>query len=409
MVRFSRRVQAAREGLGKVIDAHLYRPEELERLADRIAQLEDLLPLQSYTVALPFEGDLRASEIFNSDATLLAPRLLSWYGEPAVEGAESWVFLYGSGFSTMETKVIAGGATVADPDLISRNVMRIAIPATARAVDTGLCDDDGSPIRVIDVHVASPNGISNHLHVQVARNSAPLARAQVVVPGLGFKLDPSPTTVAIDARLSMPIADLTDDLKLAILGEDKIPIAPTKAVALAPPSIEVVFVAPSKKAGLALPQLVLIVPLDEESGQYTIRGELLGEFAARLIALLYDDGRFADGALVSEITIDRIFVRPGGDDGPTLRVSPGQLKVSFVWQVVAKPVPPPPATQGAPSAAAPAAAKPAVAALPPLPAAPAPADPAVSRAADRRPAVAPPPSPTGPLGRGLRRIRGRSR
>ncbi len=149
------------------------------------------MPTQDYRVDLPDEGDLLGSEIFSSNAATLAPMLLAWYGEPVKEGEYSSIFLMGRGFSVSETQVVAGGVNILETHkrLISRNVMQIVIPKNARAI--GVCctpdEDEGAhkpdaehPAKgprcaraVMDVHLATPNGISNHLFVDVDRRPEP--------------------------------------------------------------------------------------------------------------------------------------------------------------------------------------------------------------------------------------------
>jgi hypothetical protein len=161
IVRLSRQLQTIRTALNHVCDTQRYRPSELDRLARRVTQLEALLPSQDFDVSLPDEGDLSGSEIFNSDLAHLAPALLSWTGAPAKEGEDSWVFLLGTHFDVRDSKVVAGGVAV-DGDnmqLMSRNVMRIKIPKNART------EEMSRGQKVFEIHVASPNGISNHLYV----------------------------------------------------------------------------------------------------------------------------------------------------------------------------------------------------------------------------------------------------
>ena len=133
-----------------------------------------MLPLKTHKIDLPFEGSLLGSEIFSSNAAGLAPRLLAWYGEPPQEGQPSSIFLLGNGFTVYETHAIAGGVAVSEDtsqgkklELISRNVMRIEIPANARTSQVHKSDAQGIKRKLIDVHVATPNGISNHLLVEV--------------------------------------------------------------------------------------------------------------------------------------------------------------------------------------------------------------------------------------------------
>ena len=86
MVRMARKLQTARSALNRICDTHAFPPNELELLSSRLDQLEALLPMRTHQVTLPFEGDLTASEIFTSSSAALAPRLLTWYGEPPKKG-----------------------------------------------------------------------------------------------------------------------------------------------------------------------------------------------------------------------------------------------------------------------------------------------------------------------------------
>jgi hypothetical protein len=179
MVRLSRKLQVAKAALARLCDARLYRPEETELLADRLDQLEAMLPIQGHEVLLPFEADLTGSELFSSNSSGLAPRLLTWYGEGGPPGQSASVFILGTNFHVHEMKAIVGGVTVPDIDMISRNVIRIDIPDEAQAIQTNAVlppeavrayslTGKGPHYRyVIDVHVATPNGISNHLFIEV--------------------------------------------------------------------------------------------------------------------------------------------------------------------------------------------------------------------------------------------------
>jgi hypothetical protein len=164
----SRKLQRARAALTRVCDAGEYRPGELARLTRRLDQLEALLPTQDYRVSLPDEGDLSGSEIFASNSAGLAPKLLTWYGEFPMEGEDSRIFLLGTGFSVLETEVIAGGVPADDVKQLSRNVLEITISSKARPVGVKILNEDKvvEDKLVIDVHVATPNGVSNHLLVQ---------------------------------------------------------------------------------------------------------------------------------------------------------------------------------------------------------------------------------------------------
>ena len=210
MLELSHGLQAVKNALAGVSDSRQYRPQDLVHVTQRIQQLESQLPTQDYRVDLPDEGDMLGSEIFSSNAATLAPMLVAWYGEPVKEGVPSSIFLLGRGFSVFETQVVAGGVNIPETQkrLISRNVLQIIIPRSARAVAVCCTDEDddgdheadgeaageGEPARdgakpgkkkhpkskgpqcaraVIDVHVATPNGISNHLIVDVTPKARP--------------------------------------------------------------------------------------------------------------------------------------------------------------------------------------------------------------------------------------------
>jgi hypothetical protein len=191
MIRLGRQITMARHAFQRLCDDGHYRPGDIERLQDRITQLENMLPSQTTDVQLPFEGDWYGMELFASDGARLAPKLLMWNGEPGLkssktvksqttdaetgavtttfndDGALKSIFLVGQGFVIGESKVIIGGAHV-PPDtveLMSRNVMRVTIPADADTITLGART-------YYDLHVATPNGVSNHLYVETSKPEA---------------------------------------------------------------------------------------------------------------------------------------------------------------------------------------------------------------------------------------------
>ncbi len=147
MLEYSRKLQKARCALARICDSHEYRPSDLIHLEQRLKQLENLLPTQDFRVNLPDEGDLLGSELFDSNAATLGPTLLAWYGEHPQEGKDSSIFLLGRGFTVFETQVIAGGVNIPPEQkrMISRNVMQIIIPSSARVATTTCESDPGQP------------------------------------------------------------------------------------------------------------------------------------------------------------------------------------------------------------------------------------------------------------------------
>ncbi len=160
----SRKVQETRRAFEFICDADLYRPGELNRLERRLAQLEAFVPSQTYRVPLPDEGDLLGFDLFRSDHARLEPWLIAWYGKVPKEGVVSSVFFLGKGFSVLNTHVIVGGVD-AKFDLLSRNVMEVTIDPVARPIETN------SGRLVFDAHIATPNGISNNVFIDVVAAS----------------------------------------------------------------------------------------------------------------------------------------------------------------------------------------------------------------------------------------------
>ena len=135
MVHLGRKLQTARASLERLCDSGKYRTTDVESLEERLDQLDSMLPIQSHRVKLPFEADLSGSEIFNSTNAGLAPRLLTWYGEPANQGGS--VFILGTGFNIDTMKVVVGGVGSRIPHRGRANrSMHRPLPATMSSVVT---------------------------------------------------------------------------------------------------------------------------------------------------------------------------------------------------------------------------------------------------------------------------------
>ena len=175
-----------------------YRPEDISLLGKAVQQLERDLPLQSMRVPVPYDNTLGGFEMFNSGVTDLAPSLRGWYGAPGVnvkansDTVESdktsackqpcdgtTIFLVGKNFSVHDTKVIAGGRQ-APFTLISREILQITVPYGVNVLK------DKSNREFIDVHVATPYGISNHLLVRTT--AAPKKEEKPKETGLAWKV-----------------------------------------------------------------------------------------------------------------------------------------------------------------------------------------------------------------------------
>ena len=84
-----------------------------------------------------------------------------WHGKPPERGEESTLFVEGRNFSVHDTHVIAGGKA-AKSVLISRNLLEVTIAKDASPMPSA----DGTPL--LDINVATPNGVSNHLLINMA-------------------------------------------------------------------------------------------------------------------------------------------------------------------------------------------------------------------------------------------------
>jgi hypothetical protein len=204
-LKVSRTFQSVRVAAPALCFGDCYRGEDLAWLTKTVDQLERKLPLQSTLVPIPYENTLGGFEMFNSGITDLAPSLAGWYGAPGITlgtptvactcpeankppcsvngvmpyaGVENYggphcagtcfgttLFLVGNQFSVHDTKVIAGGRCVPF-DLISRQIMRVTIPPNVQYLEEG-------ERHVVDVYVATPYGVSNHLLVRGLKPGEP--------------------------------------------------------------------------------------------------------------------------------------------------------------------------------------------------------------------------------------------
>ena len=163
-----RKLVAAENALNRVKLDGRYRPEEYQVAADRITQLKDLMPTQRLVVRLPSSGDHNDSRIFCSQGLQLRPSLLGWHGRPPLRGEASTIFLEGSNFSVHDTHVIAGGRDAVSV-LVSRNVLEVTISKDATPTPSA----NGNPL--LDITVATPSGISNHLLIPMGGEELPKA------------------------------------------------------------------------------------------------------------------------------------------------------------------------------------------------------------------------------------------
>ncbi len=223
MIEQGRQVVALDEALDTIHDHGPYRPGDVQRLKTRVHQLEKMLPMQTYTVNVPYENTIGGFQLFQEGVSSLVPSLDGFQGTDAIstksQGTD--LFLFGKHFSIQETNVVIGGvylsanslnvlgsnqttkpaapgagatatsATATTPitlssgvspsgspipisgagattannlaiDIISREVLRISIPTGVTPTD--VYDADSKTTKpYVEVYVATPTGISNRL------------------------------------------------------------------------------------------------------------------------------------------------------------------------------------------------------------------------------------------------------
>ncbi|MFM7243836.1 MAG: hypothetical protein ACKO40_06620 [Planctomycetaceae bacterium] len=201
--------------------------------------------------------------LFNAGITDLAPELLGWYGAPGVDPtATTSLFLIGKGFSIHDTKVIAGGKP-ARFHLMSREIIQVEIPAGTATVPAPPCGipmaeasrrglvlasaaeplpEPPSPVggcpncdpagldpcgidcnrrEAVEVHLATPYGVTSHLLVPVARGSGAgggctLAFTTNCSIGLSFSVTRSTATKAESAKLDEFFSSSCDAIEIAV-------------------------------------------------------------------------------------------------------------------------------------------------------------------------------------------------
>ncbi|HJT35308.1 MAG TPA: hypothetical protein VJ783_25000 [Pirellulales bacterium] len=223
-MKLSRIYEGVRQQAGCVQGQCKYRAGDVCHLTRVIQQLERQLPLQTMLVHVPYENTLGGFEMFATGVTDLGPEFKGFYGEPGVRvvnaaSAQSGsataptsaaaapmnapansvcgavdlgmnvsgttyqcqgtcggttLFLVGKNFSVHETKVVAGGRCVPFV-LLSREIMRVTIP---NDVDTVT---DATKEEWVDVHLATPYGVTSHLAIPAIRPAAPAAASKAAL------------------------------------------------------------------------------------------------------------------------------------------------------------------------------------------------------------------------------------
>jgi hypothetical protein len=273
---FSRAVKSIEAGVCQCRQkAHLYRNGEFNRLMHKLTRIDRELPTQSIEAQIPHENTAGGFELFNTGVTDLAPELIGWYGAPGIDpGGTTALYLIGKGLSVHDTSVIAGGKKV-PIRLVSREVLVADIPPGVRSIPMacrgpargavarsktvqaaafqaeplpappegmsdeilldpgpadGSCDACGDPCgldacndrEVVEIHLATPYGVSSRLFVPVVRGggsdaaTTTLAFAEPYRLGLTFTTTKSSETKTESAKVDEFYSAETDTIVIRV-------------------------------------------------------------------------------------------------------------------------------------------------------------------------------------------------
>ncbi len=178
----ARKLDAAENALNWAATVGKYRPDEYLIAKQRLMQLRDMMPTQRMIVRVPTGADNNDSRIFCSLGLQLRPSLVGWHGRPPEQGVESTVFVEGRNFSVHDTHVVAGGQP-AQAVLVSRHLLKVTISRDASPIP----NKGGNPL--LDINVATPNGVSNHLLVEMVPADPQRKRDTAVVKAVQEKVE----------------------------------------------------------------------------------------------------------------------------------------------------------------------------------------------------------------------------
>ena len=193
MLKQSQKVAMLKQSLQVTDDCGQFREGDLDRLRTRIDQVEEILPMQTQLVNVPF-SEVSGFELFTpfSGSQALVPQLLGYDGADYIDPTQEIdLVLYGKRFSILETQVVVGGKYLTrDPlhpetsrmDIISRDSMRVLLPSGLQPTVV----KDGK--KYVEVVVSTPNGISNRFPIPFGAPSATQATPEPLNVDAGYTL-----------------------------------------------------------------------------------------------------------------------------------------------------------------------------------------------------------------------------
>ncbi|QDU59247.1 hypothetical protein Pan216_00740 [Planctomycetes bacterium Pan216] len=240
MLQQGQRVGQLRQALQRACDADCYRPTDIEGISSRIERLEAKLPMQTEYVTVPYENAQGGFDLFQEGNAALVPMLVGYEGIDTINTEKSGAyFLYGKNFSLVESRVVVGGQLIEEDnvDILSREVMAVSFPAGT--FKTVLKDDK----EYVEVHVATPNGISNRVLLKVSEDSASstygysLPTTEFVgkfgSDGTSWKFD---SDGKLDLAATTPLGSAPEPIKVTFEFPDDAKVAPVEVDVASIPS-----------------------------------------------------------------------------------------------------------------------------------------------------------------------------
>ncbi|REJ88918.1 MAG: hypothetical protein DWQ34_20960 [Planctomycetota bacterium] len=253
-----------------------FQASTVERLHERIEQLATKLPLQTVHSRVPNENTLGGFEMFSSGITDLGPELLDFYGHPGVNlNKDTELFLVGNHFSVHDTHVIAGNRECPFW-LISRQVMKVTIPAGVQPVDLPIDRETGCGGRFVDVHIATPYGVSAHLDIPVLDS-----------PKISTEYTWARREMPIQYRFKYTPAKAPEPAKYEVADVNILVVGPQELAFDVPPygeqtvAVELFLTVEANQAPIMLPLPKDYKPaftFDSKRKQQVLRGNAYGEF-----------------------------------------------------------------------------------------------------------------------------------
>lgn len=172
--------------------ASCYRPGDVDRLIDRIDQLDTMLGMQTHTVKLPYRSEQSGNGLFGQGKSSLKPTLTGFYGLEFVKAGEKDLkmsfFLRGSNFHPTNSKVICGGTEADVVSVLSRELLQVQLSQLSAHL---IRAENG-----FEVYVATADGVSNPQYIATGG-------AMAKVPQTGFSFStPGLVTATFKDRCS---------------------------------------------------------------------------------------------------------------------------------------------------------------------------------------------------------------